>query len=152
MNSPIPASATIVGSHHGVLKSSSFMKRATPDAIHITRSNPSTFPTAASDNDAEAWAFPCVARYSRAPMTASIDTSLRFVLPDGAPFVANLAALWATEPALAEAIELLREDARHRVEPSKVPNTPTVAVAAANGRPLYLHSKYQPIDEAKRMT
>ena len=82
-------------------------------------------------------------------MSATFDPSRRFVRPQGDAFVKNLAALWMADPALAGRIEALEEDAAHRVEPSKS-GPPTVAVTA-DGRSLYLHSRYQPIEEARRL-
>ena len=62
----------------------------------------------------------------------------------------NLAALWATEPRLAEAIECLEEQDEYPVEPSKS-GPPTVAVRTPDGRRVYLHSRYQPLEEAQRL-
>ena len=83
-------------------------------------------------------------------MTAISDPSLRFVLPEDAPFLANLAALWTHDPKLAAAIEALDDTPSYRTEPSKS-GPPTTAIATENGRTIYLHSKYQPTDEAKRL-
>ena len=83
-------------------------------------------------------------------MTATSDQSLRFVLADDSPFLANLAALWAHDPKLAAAIEALDATASYRVEPSKS-GVPTVAVSIDGGKSIHLHSRYQPLDEAKRM-
>ena len=83
--------------------------------------------------------------------TASIDSSARFVLPDDAPYLNNLSALWTVDPALAEAIETTEPDPFHRIEPSRS-GEPTVSVRTADGRTLYLHSRYEPLAEAKRLT
>jgi hypothetical protein len=64
--------------------------------------------------------------------------------------LANLAALWATEPRLAEAIECLDEQGEYPVEPSKS-GPPTVAVRTPDGRRVYLHSRHQPLEEAQRL-
>ena len=77
------------------------------------------------------------------------DASRRFVLPDDAPLLANLAALWVADPALARDLELALEEPAHLVEPSKS-GLPTVSVPVA-GRRIYLHSKYQPLDEARKL-
>ena len=74
----------------------------------------------------------------------------RFVLPDDSPLVKNLAALWSIDPALAEAIEGLHPQTGYPVQPSKA-GPPTVCVAAAGGRTIALHSRYQPVEEAKRL-
>jgi hypothetical protein len=68
--------------------------------------------------------------------------------PSASPLPANLAALWATEPLLADAVESVPES--YAVEPSKS-GEPTVAVQTADGRKVYLHSRYQPQDEARRL-
>jgi hypothetical protein len=83
-------------------------------------------------------------------MTATADPSLRHVLPDGAPYVRNLAALWMLDPKLARAIEALPEGSEYATEPSKA-GPPTVIVPTRDGRRVYMHSRYQPIEEAKRL-
>src|SRR3954470_2576069 len=83
-------------------------------------------------------------------MSAICDPSLRFVLPDDSPYLANLAALWAHDPKLATAIEALDSQNSYRVEPSKH-GSPTIAVTNADGKSIHLHSRYQPIDEAKKL-
>lgn len=83
-------------------------------------------------------------------MTASPDSSTRFVLPDDAPLLANLASLWAADPSLAADIEGLWQQESYPTEPSKS-GQPTVSVIAPTGRPIYLHSRHQPIDEANRL-
>lgn len=81
-------------------------------------------------------------------MTASADPSCRYVLDPDAPYLRNLAALWAVDPALARRIEAVEEP--YPVELSKS-GDPTVAVAGPAGRKIYLHSRHQPTDEAKRL-
>jgi hypothetical protein len=76
------------------------------------------------------------------------DPSERFILPADAPLLANLPALWATDPNLAEAVEAYEEP--YPVEASKS-GPPTVAVHTADGRNVYLHSRYQPADEARKL-
>lgn len=89
-------------------------------------------------------------------MTASIepipaaDESSRFILPDDAPLVRNLAALWASDPALAEEVEALADSAAYPTEASRS-GPPTVAVKTADGRSLYLHSRHHPAEEARRL-
>ena len=82
-------------------------------------------------------------------MTATADPSRRHVLPPDAPFVRNLAALWAAEPELATAVEA-ENRASYPIEPSKS-GEPTVAVPTADGRTIHLHSRYRPLEEAKRL-
>src|SRR4051794_36011217 len=78
------------------------------------------------------------------------DPSLRFVLNDDAPYLANLAALWAADPKLAAPIEALDEAAFYPLEPSKS-GPPTVAVPTPDGRSIYLHSRYRPVEEAQKL-
>src|SRR4051812_6810730 len=83
-------------------------------------------------------------------MTATPDPSLRFVLADDAPIIANLAALWAHDPKLAAAIEALDATPSYRVEASKS-GAPTVSIPTSDGTTIQLHSRYQPLEEAKRL-
>ncbi len=83
-------------------------------------------------------------------MTASIDSSTRFTLPAGHPYVANLAALWNVDPALARALEEAEDAGGFVVEASKA-GPPTLAVRRADGRVCQLHSKYDPIAEAQKL-
>lgn len=80
-------------------------------------------------------------------MTSSNDASTRFVIAPDAPYLANLAALWTVHPALAEQIETVEA---YPVERSRS-GLPTVAVAAPGGRKVYLHSRYEPQAEARKL-
>jgi len=82
-------------------------------------------------------------------MLATLDQSTRFVLPEGAPLVANLAALWGADPALAMELEERLEEETYSIVPAKS-GDPTVAITAAVGQ-LFLHSRHRPIDEARRL-
>jgi hypothetical protein len=82
-------------------------------------------------------------------MTTIQDPS-RYVLADDAPLVKNLAPLWTIDPALAEAIELLHPKASYPVQISKS-GLPTVSMPTPDGKIITLHSRYQPVDEAKRL-
>src|SRR4051812_41257303 len=82
-------------------------------------------------------------------MTASIDPSRRFILPEDAPYLRNMAALWAADPGLARKIEAI-DDEGYAVEKSKA-GEPTLAIDTADGRKISLHSRHHPIDEAKRL-
>ena len=84
-------------------------------------------------------------------MTASIDPSTRFVLAAEAPYLKNMAALWTIDPALAAAIESTEGVASYPIEKSRC-GLPTVAVPTPDGRTLYLHSRYDPLAEAKKQT
>jgi hypothetical protein len=83
-------------------------------------------------------------------MISAADPSQRFILPSDAPLLSNLAALWATEPKLAEAVESSLEGEGYVLEPSKS-GLPTVRVQAGDGRSAYLHSRYEPVKEAERL-
>ena len=83
-------------------------------------------------------------------MTETLDSSHRFVLPADAPYLANLAALWAADPKLAAAIEETDDATAYRTAPSKS-GEPTLTVTTANGREIQLHSRYRPIDEARQL-
>ncbi len=82
-------------------------------------------------------------------MTSAIQSDRAFVLADDAPYLANLAALWSVDPTLAMRVEAVGDCDCHAVEPSKS-GEPTVAVTV-DGRKNYLHSRYQPADEADRV-
>ena len=81
-------------------------------------------------------------------MAASADSSCRYVLEPRAPYLRNLAALWAVDPQLARQIEAIEEP--YPAEPAKS-GEPTVAVTGPAGKKIYLHSRYQPVDEARKL-
>lgn len=84
-------------------------------------------------------------------MTAiAADPSLRHVLADDAPYLRNLAALWATEPELARRLEAIDDRPSYPVQPSRA-GPPTVSVPTPSGRSVWLHSRYEPMDEAGRL-
>lgn len=83
-------------------------------------------------------------------MTATTDPSTRYVLPADAPYLKNLGELWATDPLLAEAVELLPEDAAYPTELSRA-GPPTLCIEGDDGGRRYLHSRHQPVDEARRL-
>ena len=70
------------------------------------------------------------------------------VLPAEAPYLANLAALWEVDQKLAGAIEA--EDEFYATEPSKA-GPATVAVENQQGKKIFLHSRYDPLAEARKM-
>ena len=79
------------------------------------------------------------------------DPSMRFVLPGDAPFLANLAALWAADPALAARIEAMDGRDSYPIQTSRA-GPPTVAVPAeGGGRNVWLHSRYEPVEEARKL-
>jgi hypothetical protein len=75
-----------------------------------------------------------------------------YVLSPDAPLAKNLAALWATDAALAAELEALHPAGAYDVEPSKA-GPPTVALAPADGggSRVLRHSRYQPLAEAARL-
>ncbi len=83
-------------------------------------------------------------------MIVAPDPSERFIQAAGTPLVANLSALWASDPVLADAIESLDASAIYPVEASKA-GPPTLSLQAAGGSRVFLHSRHQPIDEANRL-
>lgn len=83
-------------------------------------------------------------------MTASIDPDRRHLLPTDAPYLANLAALWAVDPKLAARIEAIPDGQCYATEPTRSGDV-TAAVTTAAGRRVYLHSKYQPVEEARKL-
>jgi hypothetical protein len=78
------------------------------------------------------------------------DPSLRFVLPDDSPLVANLGALWAVDAALARQVEAVLDEKAYPVEPSKA-GPATLSLTLPDGKRIYLHSRHQPVEEAKRL-
>jgi hypothetical protein len=78
------------------------------------------------------------------------DSSTRLVLPDDAAYVANLAALWAADATLAATIEALDEHVNYAVEPSKS-GSHTVCLPTPDGKSIYLHSRYRPVEEAQKL-
>jgi hypothetical protein len=89
-------------------------------------------------------------RYRLDPMTASVDSSARFVLPADSPWLANLPALWAADPQLAMAIEALEGEPSYPTEDSRS-GEPTMSVTSPDGRRLWLHSRHRPREEAHRL-
>ncbi len=68
-------------------------------------------------------------------------------MPGDAIYLDNMAALWAVDPKLAAAIDATDDRESHPCEPAKS-GVPTVSVRTHDGRTVYLHSKYEPRQEA----
>jgi hypothetical protein len=85
------------------------------------------------------------------PMAATSDISRRYVLPEDAPFLRNLAALWALDATLARRIEELPPAEPYPTQASKSAGAPTVSVKAPGGRTVFLHSRHDPRREAKQL-
>ncbi|MFO0972327.1 MAG: 6-hydroxymethylpterin diphosphokinase MptE-like protein [Phycisphaerae bacterium] len=66
------------------------------------------------------------------------------------PFVRNMTALYRRDSRLAYRIDLLEHADSPTVEPSRA-GPPTAFVRSAEGRPLHLHSRHDPVDEARRL-
>ncbi|HEX8910773.1 MAG TPA: 6-hydroxymethylpterin diphosphokinase MptE-like protein [Humisphaera sp.] len=81
---------------------------------------------------------------------AADDPSSRFVLPSDHPYLKNIEALWGTEPDLAKLIEAIPDADLYPVETTRA-GVPTVALAGPAGRPVPLHSRYDPAAEAARL-
>ncbi|MCH7812440.1 MAG: DUF115 domain-containing protein [Planctomycetes bacterium] len=64
-------------------------------------------------------------------------------------FCKNMAALWRTDPELAVLIDAVPDEARLPVEPTRSGDW-TVAAVTPQGQPVYLHSRYDPVAEAKK--
>src|SRR2546423_6868893 len=80
----------------------------------------------------------------------SADPSLRYQLPCDAPLLNNLAALWAIDPKLAAAIEATEATPSYQTESSKS-GVPTLSIRSDSGRNIQLHSRYEPLDDARRL-
>jgi hypothetical protein len=64
-------------------------------------------------------------------------------------YAENLAALWATDPALARLIDTIAEDEQIRLEPTRSGDL-TAACRADDGSVVYLHSRYDPRTETNK--
>lgn len=82
-------------------------------------------------------------------MSASVDASTRMVLPEDAPYLRNLATLFARQPALARAIESLPDEPSYSVVPAR-DGLPTLSVPTDDGRTIWLHSRNRPAEEARQ--
>ncbi|HSZ57356.1 MAG TPA: 6-hydroxymethylpterin diphosphokinase MptE-like protein [Tepidisphaeraceae bacterium] len=83
-------------------------------------------------------------------MDAITQDPYRYVLSDDAPLLKNLSALWTIDPNLAAAIEQLHPRNSYPVQGSKS-GPPTVSVPTADGRMVLLHSRHEPVEEAKKL-
>ena len=62
-------------------------------------------------------------------------------------FLANMKALWRQDPRLAQRVDDIDPDSRLGVVESKT-GSPTASVTTADGRTIFLHSRYNPVKEA----
>src|SRR5437773_11814439 len=79
-------------------------------------------------------------RYMQQTGGTSSDRSQRFILPEDSPYLANLAALWAANVELAQAIESLGDAESYVSEASKA-GPHTLALPGVGGKKIYLHSR-----------
>ncbi len=77
------------------------------------------------------------------------DASTAYILPPHAPYLANMAALWAVDAKLAAAVENA-PSASVRVELAKS-GDPTIAIETDGAHWVSLHSKYQPVTDANKL-
>jgi hypothetical protein len=82
--------------------------------------------------------------------TGLSDASMRYILPRDAALTANLGALWGVDPKLARLIEAIDDGEAYPVERSR-DGAHTVALMEPGGAKLYLHSRFAPIEEARRL-
>lgn len=68
---------------------------------------------------------------------------------DQTVYLRNMALLWRFDPQLARCVDSVTDAARCPVEPTRGGDW-TVQVTPADGSPLYLHSRYDPVAEATR--
>jgi len=80
------------------------------------------------------------------PAAPSCDVSA----PSLRRYLANLAELYATDPELAGRVDALPFAALPPLEPTRDGHV-TVRLAADDGRPIYAHSRYHPVDEARAL-
>ena len=79
----------------------------------------------------------------------STHPSSAIVEPDLQRFCANMGALWRRDAELAQRIDDLPVEAGAEVLATRS-GLPTVRVSTATGRPLFLHSRYDPMAEARK--
>jgi hypothetical protein len=65
-------------------------------------------------------------------------------------FLKNMAALWRADPRLAQRVDAVMDDQRLALEPTKS-GAWTARMPTPGGRPCYLHSRYNPVDEADKL-
>src|SRR2546430_2155639 len=83
-------------------------------------------------------------------MLATTDPSTRLILAETSPLLANMAALWAADAALAEEMESVLAMAAYPVELAKSGEATLALARGAEGR-IYLHSRHRPREEAKKL-
>jgi len=83
-------------------------------------------------------------------MTGSVATlSLPAIVEPDRPFLANMRALWKKWPHLAQQLDLVDERDITPCQPTRSGEL-SCQLAGPNGRPIWLHSRYDPQKEAER--
>src|SRR5687768_2259092 len=78
------------------------------------------------------------------------EHSTRFIMDESSPYLANMAALWAVDPNLAGNIEAMESIPSYALQPSRAKaGEPTLVMTTESGREILMHSRHDPIDEAK---
>ncbi len=78
------------------------------------------------------------------------DPSSRYVMAEPEPLLANLAALWRSDPELAAALEPHLDGPAYPTESTRS-GLPTISLVTIDNRRIYLHSRYHPEQEASRL-
>ena len=72
-------------------------------------------------------------------------------LPDQhAIYARNMAELWRHDPVLAMAIDAIPDEKRPEIQETRS-GEKTVAIASGDKRPVFLHSRYDPVKEANQL-
>ena len=82
--------------------------------------------------------------------SANLATNRLQPLPVDAPYLCNMASLWARDAVLARAIELLEEQPSYPLTPARS-GAVTIARQASDGATIFLHSRYDPVAEASQL-
>ncbi len=69
---------------------------------------------------------------------------------ESSPLVENLAALWASDPVLAHALDAIEDANLLKTEPAKNKET-TLSIQRSDGLRAYLHSRYNPSEESSKL-
>jgi len=81
--------------------------------------------------------------------TDESDDVVPILPPEHATFVKNMRALWRVDPWLALRVDAVADEDRFGVEPARRGGL-TVRVPGPGGSSIYLHSRYDPIEEARK--
>src|SRR5258708_29875808 len=76
------------------------------------------------------------------PTTDAADPSCRFVAPVGAPYLANMAALWGVDPKLAAAIEQTERKPSYSIEGDPAEDAALVAGLPIDRRFLFFRPRF----------